>query len=121
MLHALLDSAQRLEGIGGKVDRIALDLCGLQDVLSERAEVALYFLAVAAVVSQTAAPQTGVVFDAIASFSANGAFFVSDGGGLPPLVVDLAGVVLGHYELAVGFPQFRVPTYPHHGTCISCG
>ena len=67
----LFDAAEGFESVGGEVDGVALDFSGFQDVFAEGAEVALDGLAVAAVVFEAAAPEAGVVLDAVADLAAD--------------------------------------------------
>ena len=94
---------QRFEGVGGEVDRVAFDFCGFEDVVSERSKVTLDSFAVTGVVFESAAPETYVIFDAIAYFVADGAVCVGGVAGLPPLMVYFGGVVFGDDVLAVWF------------------
>jgi hypothetical protein len=60
-------------------------------------------------VAHAVAPKTDVAFNAGTDLSADGAVAVGNVAALPPLVVELAGVILSHDVLAVRFTQFGEP------------
>lgn len=56
------------------------------------------------------APETEVVFDAVAHFGTDGAMGVGNGAALPPLVVELAVPVLGYDVLTLWLSQLSKST-----------
>lgn len=110
ILYRLLELLEGTEGVCCEVYACAFYLGGLENELTQGAEIALAALGVAEGVAHAVAPEADVALDARADLLADGAVVVCDVAALPPLMVEFRRIVLSHDVLAIGFPQLGEPT-----------